>query len=1442
VGGKTSTSQQSVSVPPAVLAQYQSVMSQANQVAQTPFQSYGSGTNADGTTQQFVAPTNATQNAGIANTNAQANAAQPGYATAQNTLSGAQAGTTGINNAATGLAAASAGQVNADPITGQQINSYLSPYLSDVLGSTSTLLNQNNQQQQSGQLGTAIQSGAFGSDRTGIAAANLEQQQNLANANIYSGIANTGYNNALGVAQQQQGVNLSAGQANRAALGSAGNELASIGQTAYGEGANTASEQGALASGAQTAGLQGANAQIAAGTVQQQTAQAQDTAEYNQFLQQQSYPFQVTQFLGNLAEGTGALSGSQTTTTQPGGFFSDKRLKHDIKKIGETYDKQSIYSYKMHGDNRTHIGLMAQEVEKKKPQAVGVDGRSGYKIVDYGLATEKAANRGHFYEGGVVPMRRVAKAGGGPSIVDAGDLQAILAAQQAMYAPMAGSAGVYGGSGGSVPRGGSSRVPAPEGAVPHLVTAQGGLKQQPTGVQNLSSAASLYKQGKGIYDDTQKPVRHTTTTTTDGGLAPAAWSAPGQNFDGSAAAMAPDTTEASVSPSDYARGGRAGYDDGGGVDFDDLVGQHGAMYGQGSGSRGGIDIPSGGGGTHTLAVASGSPTPAPSGSSNLNQGLGLAQKGYQAYKHFNTPSTAPDSAPNTGPWSSPGVSGASIDGSTPVDMSGGFDGSAGYGVAAPAAAPAAADAGAAAGADAGAASVAGSAAGAAGAGAADAAIAGGADAAAAAAAEALAADAAVAVIAAKRGGRIGYDAGGMPYSSDDGQLDIPDTSSGAAKLQTAGALVKQPTGLQTLETLGTQQGAQGAISGMFSNEALARGGVAGRRRGYDDGGDVDDTDAGPSTPSDAPAVPDKAPGVKPADLKMDSGPSWWDRNKGKAIPLLEGLAAMGTAPTRHLGVALAAGLGAGAGAYVPTQQGLASTRQTEAETQGINIKNQMAQQNLDLYKQAVAGMNAAPATAAPSAPKAGPTPTSAADIPGYYQGKYRVNPVMTPQEAKNISIAKMVDAQRGTNLSAAAQLTFENRVKQQQFQAQTGAQGDYDKLVNGVVNANQQGDSAYTNLKQINPGLADGVARQAGLDPTNQDSWSAQQKTLADQTAAKIAAQHAAEIHQYTGSEYKGDNAVDTRTNTPAVGPAAAQLTPEQRSNRQIKLAEPVTYGAGLPTPIGAAAGIGQQPPGASGGPPTPTRPSQRQPSVVEPSPAAATPQTQLLSSVDLKAMPKLPTPPPVTDQVSLENAKKINDQNREVQNQALAPLKQQVEAAARNTAIYSQLEKTLANANPREFGPSSASYKALANFKTYLSGIPPDGLVNQAEADKYLAQLGVGGSKQLLGSDQQLRQQEMMLLMAHANPNIDQPLQVIKNLAAFGKAGNTYDLKAGNTGIEAIRNGADPIKVPGVIENQAHRADYINGELTSPQAAKDYLKTHPEAAPHFKQKYGYLP
>ena len=50
--------------------------------------------------------------------------------------------------------------------------------------------------------------------------------------------------------------------------------------------------------------------------------------------------------------------------------FSDRRLKTDVKKVGKTNEGLPIYTYKMKGEMKTQMGVMAQDVQKKKPDAV----------------------------------------------------------------------------------------------------------------------------------------------------------------------------------------------------------------------------------------------------------------------------------------------------------------------------------------------------------------------------------------------------------------------------------------------------------------------------------------------------------------------------------------------------------------------------------------------------------------------------------------------------------------------------------------------------------------------------------------------------------------------------------------------------------------------------------------------------------------------------------------------------------------------------------------------------------------------------------------------------------------------------------------------------------------------------------------------------------------
>lgn len=324
-GGKTGTSTQNqssnTSGNPQAIADANTVWNQAFAASQAPFQQYGG---------QFVSPINQQQTTGISGINQAAGMYAPYGQQATQTLApyygqatqslgqGLSAGQ-GLTGAGVGLTAANA---NLNPNT---VASFESPYIQNVVQATENQQNQQNAQQQSQLSGSAIQSGAFGGDRSGVAAANLAYQQNLANQPVIAGLENTGYQQALTAAQTQQQTGLQAG----AQLGVLGNQLYSQGlggsQQYASLGSGLSSAYSNLGTTAQTNALNAAQAQVGAGTLQQQTAQAQDTAQYNQFLQQQAYPFQTSQFLSNILSGTAPVYGSTTnstgTATTPMSFF-----------------------------------------------------------------------------------------------------------------------------------------------------------------------------------------------------------------------------------------------------------------------------------------------------------------------------------------------------------------------------------------------------------------------------------------------------------------------------------------------------------------------------------------------------------------------------------------------------------------------------------------------------------------------------------------------------------------------------------------------------------------------------------------------------------------------------------------------------------------------------------------------------------------------------------------------------------------------------------------------------------------------------------------------------------------------------------------------------------------------------------------------------------------
>ena len=170
MGGKTTTSTNTVTIPKEVMDRYNAINTKAESISNTPFQKYGDQAS------DFVAQMNEQQKMGISGLNKIAESG-PSYNTVQN---------------------------------------YLNPYLTNVADTTRKQMEQANEQAQSGALGTAAQSGAFGGDRAGVAAANLANQQNMAMGSTMANIYSQGYD---------QATNANMNDLNRMA-GLAGNQLA----------------------------------------------------------------------------------------------------------------------------------------------------------------------------------------------------------------------------------------------------------------------------------------------------------------------------------------------------------------------------------------------------------------------------------------------------------------------------------------------------------------------------------------------------------------------------------------------------------------------------------------------------------------------------------------------------------------------------------------------------------------------------------------------------------------------------------------------------------------------------------------------------------------------------------------------------------------------------------------------------------------------------------------------------------------------------------------------------------------------------------------------------------------------------------------------------------------------------------------------------------------
>lgn len=254
-GNNTTTS--TTGPAPEAQSAYDALLNRASGVASTPYQAYGG---------QLVAPINQQQQSGVAGINQYSSWAQPYFQ---------QAGTL-LNNAS-------------QPINSGQVANYENPWQQQVVGATQGQFDLMNKQALNNIQGNAASSGALGGDRAGVAkdayygAVLPGQEQQIA------AMESQGYTSALQTAIQQY-------QQNPASI-------------AYG--------LGNIGGAGQSAALTGANAQVGAGTLEQQTEQAQLGANYGQFQQAQAFPYQQTQWLAGIDTGVGSQLGGTSTTTPP---------------------------------------------------------------------------------------------------------------------------------------------------------------------------------------------------------------------------------------------------------------------------------------------------------------------------------------------------------------------------------------------------------------------------------------------------------------------------------------------------------------------------------------------------------------------------------------------------------------------------------------------------------------------------------------------------------------------------------------------------------------------------------------------------------------------------------------------------------------------------------------------------------------------------------------------------------------------------------------------------------------------------------------------------------------------------------------------------------------------------------------------------------------------
>ncbi len=326
----------------------------------------------------------------------------PGMASNQqaaNTLAAQSvgAGQGDLNDARRMTAAAAGGavpQVTADMWGADQAQRYMNPYTSAVQQRTLDEMGRRNQMEQQSVGDSAQAARAFGGTRHALMQSELAKNQN---ANMLDFLASSNadaYNNANAMFQSDRAASMGAQSTNAANQQGVLNRMLQAG----GQAANIGGQARDLSN-------QDIMTLLQTGGIDQATAGDQLQSQYGEFLRMQDAPMERYRDLTAILSGqprnvttNGTMTGTSVTKTG-GGFlntllglgqlgvaaFSDRRLKRSIERLGELANGLGVYRFRYLWERPdvSHTGVMADEVERIQPEALGPVVH-GFRTVNYG--------------------------------------------------------------------------------------------------------------------------------------------------------------------------------------------------------------------------------------------------------------------------------------------------------------------------------------------------------------------------------------------------------------------------------------------------------------------------------------------------------------------------------------------------------------------------------------------------------------------------------------------------------------------------------------------------------------------------------------------------------------------------------------------------------------------------------------------------------------------------------------------------------------------------------------------------------------------------------------------------------------------------------------------------------------------------------------------------